>query len=95
MGSIFFILGLLSGITYLYWRETQKKRSILYELEDEKESLALAVEGSDTYAWRLKNNMMVFENAFWKNLDIAPRPLTIQEFLSFVDAEYLSAANTS
>lgn len=92
LGSIFFILGLLSGITYLYWRETQKKRSILYELEDEKESLALAVEGSDTYAWRLKNNMMVFENAFWKNLDIAPRPLTIQEFLSFVDAEYLSAA---
>lgn len=92
LGSIFFILGLLSGITYLYWRETQKKRSILYELEDEKESLALAVEGSDTYAWRLKNNMMVFENAFWKNLDITPRPLTIQEFLSFVDAEYLSAA---
>ncbi|WP_317469604.1 sensor histidine kinase [Bacteroides hominis] len=39
LGSIFFILGLLSGITYLYWRETQKKRSILYELEDEKESI--------------------------------------------------------
>lgn len=66
LGSITAIVSLLSGITYLYWRETKRKRSILYELEDEKESLALAVEGSDTYAWRLKDDTMVFEYAFWK-----------------------------
>lgn len=89
LGSITAIVGLLSGITYLYWRETKRKRSILYELEDEKESLALAVEGSDTYAWRLKDDTMVFEYAFWKNLGMAPHPLTIDGFLSFVDADYL------
>ena len=43
LGSITAIVGLLSGITYLYWRETKRKRSILYELEDERESLALSV----------------------------------------------------
>jgi len=89
LGSITAIVSLLSGITYLYWRETKRKRSILYELEDEKESLALAVEGSDTYAWRLKDDTMVFEYAFWKNLGMAPHPLTIDGFLSFVDADYL------
>lgn len=35
---------------------------------------------------------MVFEHAFWKNLNMSPRPLAIHEFLSFVDTEYLDSA---
>lgn len=88
IGSILILFFILFFITYLYLRETKRKRNVLYQLEDERESLALAVEGSDTYAWRLKNNMMIFENAFWKNIGLKPHPLEIQEFISFVDSEY-------
>ncbi len=84
LGGLLFLILLLGGITYLYWRETQRKRSVLYDLEDEKESLALAVEGSNTYAWRLKGDRMVFENAFGRDLSLESHSLTIPEFLSFV-----------
>lgn len=94
LGGMLTVVFLLVVLAYLYWRETQRKRSVLYDLEDEKESLALAVEGSNTYAWRLKGDAMVFENVFWKNLDKESRPLRVTEFLSFVHPDYLQEAQS-
>lgn len=50
---------------FLYRREQGRKRRALYELESEKETLALAIEGSDTFAWKLENDHFVFEKEFW------------------------------
>ncbi len=89
IGVLFFIISLLIFITYLYWLEKRKKQRVLYDLEDERESLMLAVEGGDTYAWRIKEKLIVFENAFWRSLNMEPHPLEIKEFLSFVHPDYI------
>lgn len=67
----------------------KRKCFILYELEDEKELLVLVVEGSDIYVWWLKDDMMVFEYVFWKNLGMVFYLLMIDGFLFFVDVDYL------
>lgn len=92
MGSILSFLTLVSWLTFLYLREARRKRVAQYDLEDERESLALAIEGSDTYAWRIRKDRMEFEGAFWKSLQLEARALSMNEFLSFVHPDYQQAA---
>ena len=68
---------LISWLLFLYLREQKRKKKAQIDLADKKESLELAIEGSDTFAWKLEKDRFVFETAFWeamkqpaKNLDI-------------------------
>ena len=73
---------------FLYRREQGRKRRALYELESEKETLALAIEGSDTFAWKLENDHFVFEKEFWKSQKMSAKSLGFEELLSFMHPDH-------
>ena len=73
---------------FLYRREQGRKRRALYELESEKETLALAIEGSDTFAWKLENDPFVFEKEFWISQKMSAKSLGFEELLSFMHPDH-------
>lgn len=73
---------------FLYHREQGRKRRALYELESEKETLALAIEGSDTFAWKLENDHFVFEKEFWISQKMSAKSLGFEELLSFMHPDH-------
>ena len=73
---------------FLYRREQGRKRRALYELESEKETLALAIEGSDTFAWKLENDHFVFEKEFWRSQKMSAKSLGFEELLSFMHPDH-------
>ena len=73
---------------FLYRREQGRKRLALYELESEKETLALAIEGSDTFAWKLENDHFVFEKEFWISQKMSAKSLGFEELLSFMHPDH-------
>ena len=73
---------------FLYRREQGRKRRALYELESEKETLALAIEGSDTFAWKLENDHFVFEKEFWISQKMSAKSLGFEELLSFMHPDH-------
>ena len=73
---------------FLYRREQGRKRRALYELESEKETLALAIEGSDTSAWKLENDHFVFEKEFWISQKMSAKSLGFEELLSFMHPDH-------
>lgn len=74
----------LGVFVFLYRREHKRKRLVLADLADEKESLALAIEGSNTFAWKWKDEHFMFERGFWELVGISARPLLIEEFIVFI-----------
>ena len=85
MVLIFMLLfSIFSLLMFLYLREQKRKKMALYALADEKETLALSIEGGNTYAWKLQDECIVLENAFWKSINEVPRKLTIDELESYV-----------
>ena len=73
---------------FLYRREQGRKRRALHELESEKETLALAIEGSDTFAWKLENDHFVFEKEFWISQKMSAKSLGFEELLSFMHPDH-------
>ena len=73
---------------FLYRREQGRKRRALYDLESEKETLALAIEGSDTFAWKLENDHFVFEKEFWISQKMSAKSLGFEELLSFMHPDH-------
>lgn len=73
---------------FLYRREQGRKRRALYELESEKETLALAIEGSDTFVWKLENDHFVFEKEFWISQKMSAKSLGFEELLSFMHPDH-------
>lgn len=73
---------------FLYRREQGRKRRALYELESEKETLALAIEGSDTFAWKLENDHFVFEKEFWISQKMSAKSLGFEELLLFMHPDH-------
>ena len=88
MVLVFILLfSIFSLLMFLYLREQKRKKMALYALADEKETLALSIEGGNTYAWKLQDECIVLENAFWKSINGLPRKLTIDELESYVHPE--------
>lgn len=73
---------------FLYRREQGRKRRALYELESEKETLALVIEGSDTFAWKLENDHFVFEKEFWISQKMSAKSLGFEELLLFMHPDH-------
>lgn len=79
---------LIAWLTFLYRREQKRKKKALYALADEKETLALAIEGSDTYVWRYEEGKYIFENAFWQSLGVKEQTLTIDNLAQFIHPDH-------
>ena len=73
---------------FLYRREQGRKKRALNELESEKETLALALEGGDTYAWKLENDCFLFEKDFWISQELKFRPISFEELLLFMHPDH-------
>lgn len=91
-GTIIFVIIIfniaLIILLVFYLREKKRKRMVLQQLADEKETLALAIAGSDVYAWEIRNNECIhFEHAFWEAMHMEPHLLSIDEFISFINPE--------
>lgn len=92
-GSIIFIIvafnAILLLLLYFYLREKTKKRNALQQLADEKETLALAVEGSDAYAWKLHNESFIFGKDFWNALGMSSKEISLESFSAFIHPDQL------
>ncbi len=86
--SSLLLLSLIIWLTYLYKRERKRKKKALFALADEKETLALAIEGSNTFAWKLEGDAIAFEKAFWQSLDLTPKRLTIDNLIKLIHPDY-------
>ncbi|WP_300698234.1 ATP-binding protein [Bacteroides sp.] len=86
--SSLLLLSLIIWLTFLYKREHKRKKKALFALADEKETLALAIEGSNTFVWKLEGDTITFERAFWQSLGLFPRELTIKEIIEFLHPDY-------
>lgn len=75
-----FILSIITYLLFLYTREASRKRLALHKLKQERESLALAIEGGNTFVWKYKNDTFFFDDDFFASLDMEPRMLTPEEF---------------
>ena len=78
------VLSIITRLTYLYRREYKRKKKALFALADEKETLALAIEGGNTYVWKMDGEFFVFENSFWRSLDMKAESLTIKDMIRYV-----------
>lgn len=81
------LITLFVSLIFLYRREQGRKKKALNALEDEKETLALAIEGSDTYAWKLENDCFIFESDFWKSQGMKSKVLTFETLIQFIHPE--------
>lgn len=86
--SSLLLISLVIWLTFLYRREYNRKKKVLYALADEKETLALAIEGSNTFAWKLEEDCIVFEKAFWLILNLPPQVPTIKEVIKLIHPDY-------
>lgn len=85
---IIFLSTLFVWLFFLYRREQGRKKRALYELENEKETLALAIEGSDTFAWKLENDYFIFEKDFWKSQSMVSKSLSFEDLLSCMHPDH-------
>ena len=72
---------IISWLLFLYLREQRRKKRVLLDLADKNETLELAIEESNTFAWKLQNESLVFETAFWKSQNMPDGKLTIEDLV--------------
>lgn len=76
------LAGIITSLLFLYLREQQRKRQAQADLLAKKETLELAIGGSNTFAWKLENDRFVFETAFWESLGVPERVFTIVDLIA-------------
>lgn len=82
------IITIIIWLLFLYRREYKRKRNALYALEDEKETLALAIEGGNTFALKLQDNCFILEDTFWRTLGVPARRITLRQAALSVHPDY-------
>lgn len=75
------LAALISWLLFLYRREQKRKKKAQIDLADKKESLELAIEGSDTFAWKLEKDCFIFETAFWEAMKQPEKDLDIESLI--------------
>ena len=91
----FLVWGCIGGLSvgfgiliFLYFRETHRKRQMGRALAEERKFLALAIKGSNTYAWRIENDVLIFEKAFQEAQHLSSVRLSLEEFSHYIHPEY-------
>jgi len=85
--TIIVLVILFCWLTYLYLNELKMRRQVLCDLEEERESLALAIEGGNTFAWTIEHDMLQFKNTFGESA-LSKNILSEEEFTTFIHPEY-------
>lgn len=78
---------LLAGISYLlfiYIREKKRKKEVLQTLQTERESLALAIEGSNTYAWSFDGKTVTFDQKFGDLIKHSHTYINIEDVINYI-----------
>ncbi len=81
------IFGIIAYLSYLYFREASRKQHALRRLSQERESLALAIEGGNTFVWKYLDDRFYFDDDFFASLDMDSRIYTPEEFAETVHPE--------
>ena len=87
IGGVLLLLAFIYIIVHLifmYRRENKRKIQAQKNLVKEKNFLKLALEGGNTYAWRMENDNFIFENDFYVNNQIEAKPIPLTEFVEMV-----------
>lgn len=78
------IFGIITYLLYLYFREASRKQQALRRLSQERQSLALAIEGGNTFVWKYLDDRFYFDDDFFSSLDMDTRIYTPEEFTETV-----------
>lgn len=81
------IFGIISYLLFLYFREASRKQQALMRLRQERQSLALAIEGGNTFVWKYLGDRFYFDDDFFSSLDMDTRIYTPEEFAETVHPE--------
>lgn len=79
---------LISFLIWLYLREQKRKKLVLIDLANEKETLDLAIEGGNTYVWKLEGEYFRFENSFWQSQGIQPKVVHFTELRGLIHPDH-------
>lgn len=85
---VMLLIILFSCLLWLYLREQGRKRHALNALEDEKETLNLAIQGGNTYVWKMIDEYFIFEKAFWLSQGVEPRDVIYTELKDFIHPDH-------
>ena len=91
--SCIVIVLILLCLLYLYRREFLKKRKAQYALQDEQETLTLAIEGGNTFVWKLEKGLFILEKKFWDAHGVENKSLTLDELTTYVHPESIDCFN--
>lgn len=78
------LASLIFYLAYSLSRERKRKREAVRDLMYEHETLKLAIEGGNTYAWRIKGGCLSFDSHFYKLIACPRKSITLEQILDFV-----------
>ncbi len=78
------VTALILYLAYSLSRERRRKRDAEHDLRYEHETLKLAIEGGNTYAWRIKEGGLSFDSHFYKMIGCPRKPIALDQILEFV-----------
>lgn len=79
-----FLLIFIAYLIYMYSREKKRKQNAQRSLKYEHEVLTLAIEGGNSYAWRLEGNTVYFDAQFRELIHHGNTQMTIQEIFPYI-----------
>lgn len=86
------IIYIIAQLILMYKLESNRKKQIQTNLFKERRFLRLALEGGNTYAWKLEKGCFIFENDFFIDNQIDPREMSLTDLLAIThpdDREHL------
>ena len=73
---IILLFYIIFHLVFMYRREYNRKKTAQINLIKEKKFLKLALEGGNTYAWRMENSRFIFEDDFYTANGLEPQAFT-------------------
>ena len=89
--SLMLTVSIIILLFSLYRREQRRKKKALADLIEERENLRLAIRGSETYAWVIRDGVIVLQNEFFTKMGQPFRiySLTAEGLAEFVLPGYI------
>lgn len=80
----FLLLAVISYLVFIYIREKRRKKEALKKLRMERESLSLAIEGSNTYAWSFDGKSVTFDQQFSDLINYPDTQMDIEQVTNYI-----------